>query len=191
MTSHAFHFRRGGPLRAGALAAVTVCLLAACNEVADDDVGDATTPDQPVATAVIDPVGSPSVAPGEPVEAAIWGTWDVTSARLTDPSGPVQAYGDSELAALGDLELTIAEDQVRWSGAPLHGVLAEYSSFDFECANPRPEATDSNGLVLHCTGGSEFGPPSAGGNSALELTGNDALTLVWFDGVTLELRRAP
>ncbi|GGD51256.1 hypothetical protein GCM10011411_08850 [Aurantiacibacter arachoides] len=172
-------------------------LAAACSDAAENGAGAVQTVEQPASsptTAAVEPAQSePSArpAPGEPVEAAIYGRWDVTSARLTNPDGPVQAYGDDELRAIEAFELVIERGGIRWSGPALSGGGPAYSAFAAACDTPEPRPSGSDGgLSLMCADGTAFGPPPGNAQPALRLDGNDALTVRWFDGVTLELERA-
>lgn len=169
-------------------------LIAACadnttagNAAAGDSASAASASTAPVAT----PADTATLAAGEPVQAAIYGQWRVAQARLTDPSGRVQAYGDAQLAAMKGLRLNIDRNSAKWSGSVIAGDPATYSSFISACANPAPgESGSAGGVVLTCADGQRFGPPDADGEPTLQLEGDDNLTVRWFDGVTLELRRA-
>ena len=179
-----------------ALALAAGLLAASCTDVPDNaalDTGDADTA-TPMATApdaASSSDGESSAAPGEPVEAAIYGRWDVTAARLTNPDGPVQAYGTDQLRALQDLELTVERNAVRWSGAPLTDDAQGYIAFTMACDTPQPAALgDAGGVTLTCADGDAFGPPGNAAEPVMQLDGDDDLTVRWFDGVTLELRRA-
>ena len=174
-------------LRSASLAAAAL-LLTACN--ADgwpaDDAGQSSAP------ASIESAGpAPAAAAGEPAQAEIWGTWEIAEARLSDPDGPVQAYGDAELAALAGLQLEFAPAAARWTGPQIDGGESQYSAFRMACANPQVEPGDTaDTLVITCADGSAFGPPADTATDQPKLTGDHRLTLRWFDGVTLELRRA-
>ena len=132
-----------------------------------------------------------TAATGEPAQSAIWGTWVVSEARLTDPEGPVQAYGDEQLAALAGAELTVSREEARWTGAGIDGEDPQFSAFRMVCGDPQvlPGATPDTATIT-CADGSSFGPPAASADDQPMLTGDDALTLRWYDGVTLVLRRA-
>lgn len=180
-------------------------LIAACadNTTADntamgDSASDAASQpaqEQPGAAAstaaTATPADTATLAAGEPVQVAIYGQWQVVQARLTDPSARVQAYGDAQLAAMKGLRLNIARNSAKWIGSAIASDPASYSSFISACANPASrESGSAGGVVLTCADGQRFGPPDADGEPTLQLEGDDNLTVRWFDGVTLELRRA-
>ncbi|RIV88872.1 hypothetical protein [Aurantiacibacter zhengii] len=172
-------------------AIVVLCLgtmLAACS-AAEEDVVD-SEPTEPSTESVATAEPSPLPPAGEPVSAAIFGTWNATSARLSYPQGGAQAYGDKQLSALEQLSLTIDRGAARWQGAALEGDLSAYSSFTETCEQPEPDAAPSGDeLVLLCEGGESFGPGSAEAPN-IEFDGDDAFTIRWFDGVELDMRRA-
>lgn len=185
--------------RAAAVAA-SVLLIAACADDATPDKSASDAASEPVqdqsgaatpATAMATPADLATLAAGEPVAAAIYGQWNVTQARLTDPAARVQAFGDAQLAAMKGLRLAISRHSAAWSGGLLASDPAAYSSFRQVCADPRPrERGNAGGVALSCADGKPFGPPEANGQPTLQLEGDNQLVLRWFDGVTLELRRA-
>ena len=173
-------------------AALATALLCACDGGVDtlDDGTDAeptaTLPSADAAPVESEPAPAETLAPGEPVQAAIWGDWLVTDARLTDANAPVQAYGPEQLDQLDGARLSIAREAATWSGA----AIEDDTAFRGDCASPQPEAVGADGVLLRCDGGTTFGPPASGSVPTMRMLGNDQLVLRWFDGVTLELERA-
>tara|TARA_A100001391_G_scaffold129559_1_gene88699 strand:+ start:47981 stop:48475 length:495 start_codon:yes stop_codon:yes gene_type:complete len=153
-------------------------LLAACGGQGE---GDAPAPAEAVPSAE-------AVAPGEPAMGEIWGDWVVRKASLSNPDGPVQAYGSAELDALKGLELTITSDEILWTGPHIDGDDPQYFSFRDACEYPQIVPGDTSETVaITCAGDTTFGPPG----EQTRLSGDDSLTLPWYDGVTLELQRLP
>lgn len=170
-----------------AAVAASVLLIAAC---ADNGTPGSSASDAPSQIAQ-DRRDAAALATGEPVQAAIYGEWEVVAAHLTYPAGRVQAFGDAQLAAMKGLRLSIDRDSAGWSGPLLASDPASYSSFQLVCATPAPsENGNSGGVVLTCADGEPFGPPGMNGEPTLQLKGDNTLIVRWFDGVTLELRRA-
>ncbi|WP_137679238.1 hypothetical protein [Aurantiacibacter suaedae] len=173
--------------RSASIAAAAL-LLTACNAdgAPADDGGQSPAPERSESASP-----APTAAAGEPAQAAIWGTWEVTQARLSDPDGAVQAYGDAELAALAGLRLEFTSASARWINPQVDGGESEYSAFRMACDDPRVEPGDATDkLVITCGDGRAFGPPVDAAADQPQLTGDNRLTLRWFDGITLELRRA-
>ena len=178
-------------MRSAGLSIAALLLLAACDaQGGAEGPGPATS--EP---ATGDPVrnvaaeGNTPPAQGEPAAAAIWGEWVVVDAELGNPDSPVQAYGDAGLAALTGVQLEIAPDEIRWTGTQIDGDDPQYSSFRLVCGDPEiTPGENADSVAIACGDGSGFGPSSA---RQPTLDGNDGLTLDWYDGVVLELQRAP
>ena len=113
----------------------------------------------------------------------MWGNWTVTSARLSNPDGPVQAYGPEQLSELRGTRLTIARDEAGWTGP----ATIDNTAFASSCSQPLPEAVGDDGVLIRCADGNVFG--FASGSNTWRMVGNDHMVIPWFDGVTLELDR--
>ena len=165
--------------------------LAACGGQGEGDTPEPASSGiaMPEAASSAADTGAPAPAPGEPATAVIWGDWVVQKASLSNPDGPVQAYGLDDLAALKGLELTIARDEILWTGAHIDGDDPQYSAFRDVCENPQIAPGDtSDAVTIACAGDTTFGPPA---DEQTRLSGDDRLILPWYDGVTIELRRKP
>ena len=167
---------------------LSVLALAACSEPAEAPAEtEAANASEVTETAAGEP-GAPAdseqpTMPGGPLAN---GTWKVVETRLTRPNG-VTALGDAELEAARSLSLSVTPSSVSWQGDAISGPLKGYS-FDATCAGPTRNPAAQGGFSLRCADGETFGP-AISGSPAFAQDPDGKVTVNWFDGITLVLRK--
>ena len=122
-------------------------------------------------------MGAPAAARDLPVPAALAGTWVVVG--NTVEGGPVQAYVPNDAGIIG-ARLTVDAKVARWTSRD--PALARVV-----CARPVMRPASLRRFALACAGGTVFGPEPA--QPAFTVTGPDRMSLRWFDGLVLRLRK--
>ncbi len=168
-------------------AAASLTLVAACSDADAPAEADTATASEAMANAAAEP-GPPAdtqqtTVPEGPLAN---GTWKVVETRLTRPNG-VTALGDAELEAARGLSLSVTPSSVSWQGDAISGPLKGYS-FDATCADPIRNPEAQGGFSLRCADGETFGP-AVSGSPAFAQDPDGRVTVNWFDGITLVLRK--
>ena len=162
-------------------AAASLTLVAACSDADADSAADTETT-APAADTATDAEEQPTMPEGPLAN----GTWKVVETRLTRPNG-VTALGDAELEAARSLSLSVTPSSVSWQGDAISGPLKGYS-FDATCADPTRNPEAQGGFSLRCADGETFGP-AVSGSPAFAQDPYGKVTVNWFDGITLVLRK--
>ncbi|MFK4004357.1 hypothetical protein [Qipengyuania sp. NPDC077563] len=170
-------------------AAASLSLVAACSgadEPAETDTAaDREATENAAETAAAEPAAD-AEQPAIPEGPLADGTWKVVETRLTRPNG-VSAIGDAELAAARNLSLSVTPSSINWQGDAISGPLKGYG-FDANCASPIRNPEARGGFSLRCDDGETFGP-AVSGTPAFAQNSDGTVTVNWFDGMTLVLRK--
>ena len=167
---------------------LSVLALAACSEPAEAPAETETANAGEVTETAAGEPGAPADTeqPAMPEGPLANGTWKVVETRLTRPNG-VTALGDAELEAARSLSLSVTPSSVSWQGDAISGPLKGYS-FDATCADPTRNPAAQGGFSLRCADGETFGP-AVSGSPAFAQDPDGTVTVNWFDGITLVLRK--
>lgn len=167
---------------------LSVLALAACSEPAEAPAETETANAGEVTETAAGEPGPPANTeqPAMPEGPLANGTWKVVETRLTRPHG-VTALGDAELEAARSLSLSVTPSSVSWQGDAISGPLKGYS-FDATCADPIRNPEAQGGFSLRCADGETFGP-AVSGSPAFAQDPDGKVTVNWFDGITLVLRK--
>ena len=130
-----------------------------------------------IAALVLAGMGTSAAARDLPVPAALAGTWVVVG--NTVEGGPVQAYVPNDAGIIG-ARLTVDAKLARWTSRD--PALARVT-----CGKPLMRPASLRRFTLACAGGGLFGPDSA--QPGFTVTGPDRMSLRWFDGLVLRLRK--
>ena len=166
-------------------AAASLTLVAACSDAGAPAEAD-TAADTETTAPAAETAPTDAVQPAMPEGPLANGTWKVVETRLTRPNG-VTALGDAELEAARGLSLSVTPSSVSWQGEAISGPLKGYS-FDATCADPTRNPEAQGGFSLRCADGETFGP-AISGSPAFAQDPDGKVTVNWFDGITLVLRK--
>ena len=170
-------------------AAASLSLVAACSDAnapAETDMAaESEATENAAETAAVEPAAD-AEQPAMPEGPLADGTWKVVETRLTRPNG-VSAIGDAELAAARNLSLSVTPSSISWQGDAISGPLKGYG-FDANCAGPIRNPEAQGGFALRCDDGETFGP-AVSGTPAFAQNTDGTVTVNWFDGITLVLRK--
>jgi hypothetical protein len=113
--------------------------------------------------------------------AGLGGEWRVYQTELDEPDG-VQAYSTEQLEAIVGNRLLVGPEAIRWAISHGQSALREHESFNEVCVNPKVRDMGDKQFQISCRGDDIFAP-------GLTTQRNGDLVIIWWDGVTLYLRK--